>query len=84
MERTKLTSIRLETDVLEKIEKVVGRERYYNRSEVINNLMRCVLTKFTDGQVHEMMQRYRWYNNICVTNFEITDELETYKRKQNG
>lgn len=84
MERTKLTSIRLETDTLEKIEKVVGRERYYNRSEVINNLLRCVLTKFTERQVRDMMRRYRWQNNVCVTNFEITNELEPYNRKQNG
>ena len=84
MERTKLTSIRLETDNLEKIEKVVERERYYNRSEVINNLLKCVLTKFTDGQVHKMMQRYNWERNVCVTQFEITDELEPYNRKQNG
>lgn len=84
MERTKLTSIRLETEILEKIEKVVERERYWNRSEVINNLLRCVLTKFTDDQVHKMMQRYRWRNNICITNFEITKELESYKRNQNG
>lgn len=84
MERTKLTSIRLETDTLEKIEKLVERGRYWNRSEVINNLLRCVLTKFTDGQVHEMMQSYRWRNNICITEFEVTEELEPYKPKKNG
>ena len=84
MERIKLTSIRLETDTLEKIDEIVKRESYYKRSEVINNLLRCVLTKFTTGQVHDMVQRWRWIQNKCITNFEVTQELEPYKPKQNG
>lgn len=84
MERTKLTSIRLETEIVEKIEEIIKRESYYKRSDVINNLLRCVLTKFTTGQVHYMMQRWRWDYNKCITNFEVTQELEPYKPKQNG
>lgn len=84
MERTKMTSIRLEMETSDKINEIVQRERYYTRSDVINNIMRCVLTKFTDGQIHKMMQRYSWERNKCITEFEPTKELEPYNPRKNG
>lgn len=81
MERTKLTSIRLEKEIFEKIEELSINERYYNRSDVINNILKCVLTKFDSGQIIEMVHRYRWNRNVCITNFEVTKELEPYKRQ---
>lgn len=80
MEGTKLTSIRLEKRTSDKIDEVIKKERYYTRSDVINNLLRCVLFKFTEGQIHEMMLRYRWNRNKCITQFEVTNELEPPKR----
>lgn len=80
MEGTKLTSIRLEKRTSDKIDEIVRKEIYYKRSDVINNILRCVLFKFTEGQIHEMVQRYRWHNNKCITQFEVTKELEPLKR----
>ena len=81
MERTKLVSVRLETETYNKIEKIVERERYYKRSDVINNLLKAVLDNFTSGQVHDMMNRWQWDRNVVNTQFEITKELKPYERK---
>lgn len=80
MEGTKLTSIRLEQKTSDKIDKIVKDLTYYTRSDVINNVLRCVLFKFTEGQIREMVHRYRWSKNKCLTQFEVTNELEPPKR----
>lgn len=81
MERTKLVSVRLETETYDKIEKIVARETYYKRSDVINNLLKAVLDNFNDGQIHDMMYRWKWTRNVVNTKFEVTDELKPYERK---
>ena len=81
MERTKLVSVRLETETYDKIEKIVERETYYKRSDVINNLLKAVLDNFDDGQIHNMMNRWTWDRNVVNTQFEVTKELKPYERK---
>lgn len=81
MDRTKLVSVRLETETFEKIEKIVKRETYYKRSDVINNLLKAVLDNFNDGQIHDMMYRWKWDRNVVNTQFEVTKELKPYERK---
>ena len=81
MERTKLVSVRLETETYNKIEKIVERERYYKRSDVINNLLKAVLDNFDAGQIQDMMNRWKWNGNVVNTQFEITKELKPYERK---
>lgn len=81
MERTKLVSVRLETETYDKIEKIVERETYYKRSDVINNLLKAVLDNFDDGQIHDMMYRWKWDRNVVNTQFEVTKELKPYERK---
>lgn len=81
MERTKLVSVRLETETYDKIEKIVERESYYKRSDVINNLLKAVLDNFTEWEVHDMMCRYKWLGNVVETQFKVTKELKPYERK---
>lgn len=81
MERTKLVSVRIETETYEKIEKIVERETYYKRSDVINNLLKAVLDNFNDEQIHDMMYRWKWDRNVVNTQFEVTKELKPYERK---
>jgi metal-responsive CopG/Arc/MetJ family transcriptional regulator len=73
--------VRLETETFEKIEKIVARETYYKRSDVINNLLKAVLDNFDDGQIHNMMYRWKWDRNVVNTQFEVTKELKPYERK---
>ena len=81
MERTKLVSVRLETETYNKIEKIVERESYYKSSDVINNLLKAVLDNFTPEQIHDMMYRWKWDGNVVNTQFEVTKELKPYERK---
>lgn len=74
-------SVRLETETYDKIEKIVVRETYYKRSDVINNLLKAVLDNFDDGQIHDMMNRWKWDRNVVNTQFEVTKELKPYERK---
>lgn len=76
MEETKLTSIRLRKDVLEKIEKISADHRYWKRSEVINNLLLAVVSNFNDRQIYDMLRRWDWKQNVVKTEFEITKELK--------
>lgn len=81
MDRTKLVSVRLEIETFNKIEKIAERETYYKRSDVINHLLKAVLDNFDDGQIRDMMYRWKWNGNIVKTQFEITKELKPYERK---
>lgn len=80
MERTKLTSIRLELDTLAEIEEIVNNERYYKRSDVINNILAAVFRNFTENEIRNMVYRYKWWQNVVDTKFEPTKELKTPKR----
>lgn len=84
MEETKLTSIRLRKDVLQKIEKISADHRYWKRSEVINNLLLAVVCNFNDGQIYNMLRSWDWRQNVVKTEFEITKELKAPKDRSNG
>lgn len=77
----KLTSIRLDSDTLKKVEKVTVKHRYWNRSDIINNVLRAVFENFDDDAIYDMIRYYAWQKNVVNCNFEITDELKPYERK---
>lgn len=79
MERTKLTSIRLENEIRDQIDQLAEKHSYWKRSAVINNLLQAVLNNFDDGQIYNMLCTYRWRRNIVKTDFTITDELRPLK-----
>ena len=82
MERTKLTSNRLELDTLAEIEKIVENERWYKRSDVINNILAAVFQNFTENEIRNMVYRFKWYQNVVDAKFEPTKELKPLKRGQ--
>ena len=80
MDKTKLTSIRIETKTYERIERFSVDMRYYKKSEVINNILTAVFENFTDEQIRDMISRYKWWKNKVETKFEPTQELKPLKR----
>lgn len=84
MKETKLTSIRIPVDVLQKIEKISADHRYWKRSEVINNLLAAVVSNFNDGQIYDMLRQWDWRHNVVKAEFEITKELKAPKDRSNG
>ena len=77
---TKLTSIRLDEEVLQKIEEFVKVHRYWNRSGVINNILWSILTNFDPGEVYDIVRTplYRGYEVDC--NYKITE----FRKKEGG
>lgn len=84
MERTKLTSIRLRNEVLDKIDEITAKHNYWKRSEVINTLLDAVMSNFNDRQIYDMLRRWDWRLNVVKAEFEITKELKTPRDRSNG
>lgn len=70
----KLTSIRFDVDVLEKIERFVVDHRYWKRSDVINLVLRAVFENFTISEIYDMVREWSWNKKKVNAKFEITDE----------
>jgi len=84
MERTKLTSIRLESDVYDKIEELAKVHSYWKKSNVINSLLAAVLFNFDSREIYDMLRTYNWNRNRVDCKFEITKDLCDKKRKWYG
>lgn len=74
----KLTSIRLDADVLEEIERFLEKNRYWKRSDVINLVLRAVLENFSDWEILTMMRYWNWAQKKVDVKFEVTD----FKREE--
>lgn len=74
----KLTSIRLDADVLEEIERFLEKNRYWKRSDVINLVLRAVLENFSDYDILTMMRYWNWAQKKVDVKFEVTD----FKREE--
>ena len=74
----KLTSIRLDADVLEEIERFLEKNRYWKRSDVINLVLRAVLENFSDWDILTMMRYWNWAQKKVDVKFEVTD----FKREE--
>ena len=72
--KKKLTSIRFDEDVLEKIERFTADHRYWKRSDVINLVLRAVFENFETREIYDMVRGWVWHNKKVNTKFEITDE----------
>lgn len=72
--KKKLTSIRFDVDVLEKIERFVVDHRYWKRSDVINLVLRAVFENFETREIYDMVRGWTWDKKKVNTKFEITDE----------
>lgn len=77
----KLTSIRLDSDTLDKIEKLAAVHTYWKRSDIINNVLRAVFENFDDGAIYDMIRVYAWRKNVVKCDFEITNDLKPYEKK---
>lgn len=59
MENKKLISIRLDPDVIKKIDYMTGSYRYRTRSSIINQLLSVVLKCSTGGTLDKMLSEFR-------------------------
>ena len=77
---TKLTSIRIPSDVYEKIEALEKRHTYWKKSAIINGLLAAVVFNFKDEELYDMIREWAWNRNEVDCKFEIKSELCPKKR----
>lgn len=77
----KLISVRLDEDVIRKLDEIARNHTYWRRSDIIRNILIAVLAEMSAGDIYNMI-RYAWYKkNVVDAKFEITDELKPYGGK---
>ena len=80
-ENLKLVSVRMDDDLIKKLDEVAQKHTYWKRSDIIRNLLIAVLAEMSAGDIYNMI-RYAWYKkNVVDAKFEITDELRPHERK---
>lgn len=80
-ENLKLISVRLDEDLLRKLDEIAQKYTYWKRSDIIRNILIAVLAEMSAGDIYNMI-RYAWYKkNVVDAKFEITDELKPYEKK---
>lgn len=80
-ENMKVMSVRLDDDLIEKLDEVAQRHAYWKRSDVIRNILIAVFAEMSKVDLYNMI-RYNFYKkNVVNAKFEITDELKPYEKK---
>lgn len=77
----KLTSMRLDSDVLDAIDAFCDDNRYWKRSTVINAILVAVTKNFSTGDIYNMVREWNWSNRVVNTKFEITEEFKPREKR---
>lgn len=81
MNRTEPVSVRMDKDLLAKIDEIAKRHVYWKRSAVICNLLEAVVTKFNDADIYNMLRHHYYRRNHVIAKFELTNDLEPHNSK---
>lgn len=76
-ENLKLMSVRLNPDTVMRIDEWVANHRYWNRNQVINHILTCVMNDFGDKAIYDMARRDFYRKNEVKAEYEITDLLKS-------
>ena len=77
----KLTSIRLDSDILDAIDEFCEKNRYWKRSTAINAILAAVTKNFSSGDIYNMVREWNWRNHVVDAKFEITEELKPREKR---
>lgn len=79
-ENLKLVSVRLDEDLIKKIDNEALRRRYWKRSDIIRDILTAVFDEMSGRDIYDMI-RYPWYRkNVVKAKFELTTELKPNNR----
>jgi len=81
MVNKKLISIRLDQDVLEKIDELRKRHSYWKRSAIINQILSILLKCANDDVLWQMMKVFYAYEKGYVIRFEVDKEKIIERKK---
>ena len=73
---TKMTSIRLSSEVDSGISRFLERHYYFNRSTFINSVLECVLKEFDENAIYDMARYNMNRQFVCQASFEITKDFK--------
>lgn len=76
-----LISIRLDEDIIKKIDEEVKQRTYWSRSEIIRNILIAVFAEMPPVDLYNMIRYHYFKKNVVNAKFEITDELKPYEKK---
>ena len=77
----KLISVRLDEDLIRKLDKEVQNRSYWKRSDIIRNILTAVFAEMSSGDIYNMIRYHYNKRNVVNAKFEITDELKPYEKK---
>ena len=80
-ENLKVISVRLDEDLLKKLDEATQRHIYWSRSDIIRNLLIAALNEMSAGDLYNMIRYYQYNKNVVDSKFEISNELKPYGRK---
>lgn len=69
----KLTSVRLNPDTLERIEKFVTKHEYWTKNTVINMILSTVMERFDDRDIYDMVRTASWDKNPITAIYRINE-----------
>lgn len=77
----KLISVRLDNDLIKKLDEAVQNHTYWSRSDIIRNILIAALDEMSAKDLYNMIRYYSYKRNVVDAKFEITDELKPYGGK---
>lgn len=81
MVNKQLISIRLDAEVLEKIDELHKRHSYWKRSAIINHLLSVLLRCATGGVLWRMMETYYSFEKGYEVRFEMNKDKISERNK---
>lgn len=69
----KLTSVRLDPDALERVDKFVKKHPYWTKNGVINNILTTVMERFSDGDIYDMVRTCEFTKEPITAIYKINE-----------
>lgn len=77
----KLVSVRMDDELIQKLDEVAKNHFYWKRSDIIRNILIAVLAEMSKVDIYNMIRYHYFKKNVVDAKFEITDELKPYEKK---
>ena len=78
-ENLKLTSVRLDPDTLDRIDKFAKKHIYWKRNTIINRVLMAVMNDFSEKDVYDMVRRSFFRNESVTAHYEINRAIVDQK-----
>lgn len=69
----KLTSVRIDPDTLESIEKFVKKQEYWTKNGVINSILTTVMERFSERDIYDMCRTWQFTNEPITAIYKINE-----------